>query len=68
MCHIILYTVTFVFFFPLILCFITEIMNEAIKETTRKNAWRVLVVDHLAMRMISACCKMHDITEEGITS
>ncbi|KAI8429639.1 hypothetical protein MSG28_000223 [Choristoneura fumiferana] len=50
-----------------------EIMNEVIryrgpkgKESQRMD-WRILIVDQLSMRMVSACCKMHDISAEGIT-
>lgn len=43
-------------------------MNEVIRQGKNDNKnWRILVVDKLAMRMISACCKMHDISAEGIT-
>lgn len=49
-------------------------MNEVIRGTATGNKkkpggveWRVLVVDSLAMRMVSACCKMHEIAAEGIT-
>lgn len=50
--------------------YIIELLNEVIRPLRRSDkggGWNVLVVDRLAMRMLSACCKMHDIMDEGIT-
>jgi len=51
-----------------------RIMNDVIRDTVRnhnkqpgKLEWRVLVVDSLSMKMVSACTKMHELSAEGIT-
>ena len=50
-------------------------MNDVIRATVAAHnktpgrmEWRVLVVDTLSMKMVSACTKMHELSAEGITS
>ncbi|CAF1129741.1 unnamed protein product [Adineta ricciae] len=46
---------------------ITEMLRcDSVKQKD-KNDWKVLVMDRLATRILSASCKMHDIMSEGIT-
>lgn len=53
-------------------------MNEVIRYKAPKTGnsaaksgggvqWRILIVDKLAKRMVSACVKMHDINAERVT-
>lgn len=46
---------------------ILGLLADVQKQPGTAAGWRVLIVDGLSMRMVSACCKMHDLAEHGIT-
>jgi len=44
-----------------------RILNDVIKSCKVQGEWKALVLDALAKRVISSCCRMHEIMMEGIT-
>ncbi|CAI8055809.1 Syntaxin-binding protein 2 (Fragment), partial [Geodia barretti] len=42
-------------------------LDDILGSVCKPGQWKVLVLDHLSTRIMSACCKMQDVMTKGVT-
>ncbi|XP_043401183.1 syntaxin-binding protein 2-like [Chelonia mydas] len=46
---------------------LAEILSVVLRSVKKEREWKVLIMDHPSTRILSSCCTMSDIVDEGIT-
>lgn len=44
-----------------------QILDNVVRAIKPANGWKVLIVDKEALRVISSCCRMYDLMDEGVS-